>query len=57
MDEPHPAWCDGLFVKVLNIIGTFRFTGYRRSLKKSFYYAQAPPETWHPPLTHIINNV
>ena len=42
------------FIKVLNIIGTFRFTGYRRSLKKSSYYAQASPETWHPPFTDII---
>ena len=30
--------------KSMNIIGTFRFDGWCRSLKKS-YYAQAPPET------------
>ena len=33
------------FHKSPNIIGTFRFTCLRCSLKKSFYYAQAPPET------------
>ena len=31
--------------KSMNIIGTFRFDGWYRLLKKS-YYAQALPETW-----------